>query len=357
VPGPGQSAGTIKTKADTPLFASARTKRVLALDYVNTAEGQVLMPAAALPTVTGFKTLQMMTKPAIADMAIAPGGYYYGGHDFNQYTIVQAEENIYGAPDGNSLLQVYDGSVKKILGEWDASARMIESRSNINGDSNPDSNVEYINLPGQTGEPVRLRPDYVFRFASTPRKETLNVYVLKNEIRVHRMVWGERNVDITKVKLDSDQAMKMAQEAFASRSASPGYPVYPESQYINKEMEVLYSIPETANWQMNLNQVENNSLRYYVNANFQIRNLQAPSNPDNAVSNDPAAPRMMPPPDMYYVSGSLEIDAVTGKILNLNRPVIYRPMYEGIAYPATGGGISAGVAPAPVELMSEPASK
>jgi hypothetical protein len=357
VPGPGQSAGTIK-RADSPLFASALMKRVLPLATIQTPQGEMIMPAALLPT-PGFQTAQAIARPMIADMAIAPG-YYYGGHDFNQYTIVQAEENIYGAPTGSTLLQVYEGSIKKILGEWDASARLIESRSNVNGGSNPDANVEYINLPGRSGEGERIRPEFVFRFASSPRKETLNIYVLKNEIRAHRMVWGERNVDISKVQVDSDKALQMARDAFASRETSPGYPVYPEAQNLSREMEVLYSVPADANWQVSLNQVENNALRYYVNANFRIKNdkYQAPP----PVPSGDMKPDTMPMPvpyaeEYYYVSGSLEVDAVSGKVISLNRPVVYRPVYERV-YPAVGiGGGSAGSAPAPIELMDNAASK
>jgi hypothetical protein len=348
---PAQVSSTVTAAPSSIFFASALIKRPLFLGYENGTK----VPVAYLPSgqESDFAIQQVaMTKPAIAP------GYYYGGHDFNQYAIQFAEENIYPAAKGSSLLAVYNQSIQPLLKEWDVSARLIESRAQINA-----QDPEYIQLPGSSGEPMKVLPQYVFRFASTPLKQTLNVYVLSNEIRVHRMVWGEAQIDINRVKIDSDQALAIARKAFADRQSKPAYPVYPNAEEQQRpNVEVIYDLPEKLTWQLNLNQQEGKKLRYFLSFYWSQGQrtggvpLPVPrpepaamtSMADTSVSSSGAAPTIAidPPapgrpdtqPYMSY-SGSLELDAVSGEILSLNRPVYYK------SYPGevSSGGGSTGV--------------
>lgn len=345
---PATPAGPTQQQSAQPVLASALMKRTLQLQRVN---GQVLPVAAVTPTsVGGFTVKQVATgiaiaEPAVSRPAIAPA-YYYGGHDFNQYTIQYAEENLYPGASG-TLLSVYEGTVKGILQEWDADARLVESRAQLNV-----QDEEYIYLPGrENDEPMRIRPDFVFRFASTPRKETLNIYVMGKETRVHRMVWGEPAIQIERVQVDSDRAVSIAQQAFASRNDNPGYPVYPEAEQRqrSRNMEVVYEIPADLQWHVQLNQQSRDQLRYFLHFNFvREQPLPAPgatppplmvSQDDGSVSSEPVSQKPLPP-DAYYnfhLHGSIEIDAITGEIKNMNRPVLYRPVYDGGAEPGFPG--------------------
>lgn len=339
---PGQTFTQTPSKG---VMHSALLKRTLQLQKI---DGQVVPVAAIeIPAEQSFGLKQiavaepiMATRPAIG---IAPG-YYYGGHDFNQYSIQYAEENVYPAAQGNTLLQVYNQSIKPILNEWDSAARLIESRANVNGQEE-----EYIYLPGKDGEPLRYKPLFVYRFASTPKKETLNVYVLNGEIRAHRMVWGEPQIEIGKVKIDSDKALEIARKAFADRNTAPGYPVYPTVEDTKNGAEVIYNVPQDLQWQLTLSQQSRDQIRYYLNFNYRQPFSDAdlpkpmpvpqidPASPDaEAARKEELARSSMPyPGDPYhYLYGSVEIDAITGEIKNLNRPVIYRAVM--------GGGASAG---------------
>lgn len=355
-----------------PVLSSALLKRPLQLANIN---GMIQPIAAVMPVSDGSFSIQQVSTPgsmgsglvmpvpisaradaAISRPAIAPG-YYYGGHDFNQYMIQFAEENMYKAATGTTLLNVYNQDIKPILSEWDSAGRLIESRANIGG-----AEEEWIQLPGKEGEPLRLRPNFVFRFASSAKKETLNIYVLSNEIRVHRMVWGEPSIAIDKVQIDSDKAVEIARKAFADRTAKPGYPVYPE--VAEKNMDIIYEIPTDLKWNVQLNQQDRNQIRYFVNFNYQkqvqgsgpmpkpvpmpepmIAESQAA--PDTPVSNVARTTVAVAPayPDSYmqHYYGSAEIDAVTGAIKSLNRPVYYSPypmpMYDnGSTGSSSGGG-------------------
>lgn len=323
------------------VLGSALYKRTLQLA---TIDGQVVpIASVSVPTQASFSTKQVKTaitiaEPALTRPAIEPG-FYYGGNDFNQYMIQYAEENLYPAPQGNSLLDVYKNDIEPILAEWDATGRLVETRAQINGNE-----IEYIYLPGQEGEPLELKPDYIFRFASSPKKETLNIYVMPKEIRVHRMIWGEPEIEIKKVKIDSDQALSIAEKAFANQDKKPGYPVYPDQN--ERNVEIIYDLPNNLQWQLYLNQQSQNEMRYFLNFQF-VRKVKASSVPtssikdsdldmpkdDQSVSNDNSSSgsnsspgSVMQSPEAYYdeyLYGSAEIDAITGKILSLNRPVIY----------------------------------
>ena len=310
-----------------PVLASALLKRPLQLGRV---DGQIVPLAQVLSAPDAqadfsIKLSMPAMEPAIGRLSIAPG-YYYGGHDFNSYSIQYAEENIYPAASANSLLTVYNQNVKPIIAEWDADARLLESRAQVNA-----QHEEYIQLPGKD-EPIRVKPRFVYRLASNAKKETLNVYVLDKEIRVHRMVWGEQNLDIAKVTIDSDDAIAIARKAFASKNDPAGIEVYPKAD--NPEAKIVYDLPEELHWSLNLNQQSQNSLRYFVNFNFQ--------NPDAGVPQPDSEPVEIESPDGERVSiarpmipmqaelyGSLEIDAISGEILSMNRPVIYLHYYGG----------------------------
>ncbi|MGE3724600.1 MAG: hypothetical protein AB7I41_03560 [Candidatus Sericytochromatia bacterium] len=361
----GQISPTLQSASQKGFFSSALIKRPLFLRQEN---GQNV-PVAYLPSgqESDFSVKQMaMTKPAIAP------GYYYGGHDFNQYAIQFAEENIYPSAKGNSLLEVYNQSILPLLKEWDSSARLIESRAQINAQE-----PEYIQLPGRSGEPMKVLPNYVFRFASSPLKQTLNIYVLSNEIRVHRMVWGEAQIEINRVKIDSDQALDIARKAFVNRQSKPGYPVYPAAEELQRPgMEVIYELPEKLTWQMHLNQQEGKKLRYFLNfywnrsgsvvaipgqpvpmpvpmpaiaTDMKVSQVSASSGgaaPDIAIA--PISARAPYMPEQITLSGSIEIDAESGAILSLNRPVNYQ-VYPGAV---SGGSSEASVGSAGVAVAT-----
>lgn len=341
-PTPNQN---IQTQAH-PVLGSALLKRPLLLQKVDGKN----VPVAAIPAASagdfGLKQA-VSTISARADIAIGRPGmgamYYYGGGEFNQYQIQYAEESIHKAATGKSLLEVYNKDVKSLLGEWDTNARMVESRASVNG-----TDEEWIYLPGKDGEPVKLNPLYVFRFSSTPKKETLNVYVLKGEIRVHRMIWGEPEIQIEKVKIDSDEALAIARKAFASKSSKPGYPVYPETQEPN--MKIIYDIPSDLKWNLNLNQQDSKQIRYFLNFSYQKdgqggiypQPVPMPMPLDAATSKEEIAVAPMPAMYIEYYYGSIEIDAISGAIKSMNRPVFYNPYPEqtspGNPGVAEGGG-------------------
>ncbi len=322
VPPPAQQVNNLPAA----VMASALIKRPLRLGRI---DGQMQPLASLIPLQSqSFRTQLSMPRP---DIAIAPG-FFYGGHDFNNFTIQFAEENVYPAPQGNSLLTVYNQSVKPILAEWDSNARLLESRAQVNAE-----HAEFIHLPGRDGEPMKIKPLYVFRFASTPKKETLNVYVLDNEIRAHRMVWGEQNIAIDQVKVDSDEAMTIARAAFSNTSDPAGVQVFPKRS--SAQEKIIYDLPQNMHWTIHLNQQSRNQLRYFISFNYHSPDALPPTPEplpepvpmpeilpaeDATVSNSASAVVIgRPVRPVQHLYGSLEMDAVTGDIKSMNRPVQY----------------------------------
>lgn len=310
------------------LFGNAIQKRTLALDQFarstsgtaqssNAAEASTSGPQKASQTSMGAAAPQAIGAPAMAPQpGIAPragmasdakmAGPWYGGGEFNNFVLQFAEESSFAASKAKTLLTAYSQTVKPLLSQWDASARLIESQANLGSGQNL-NNPGLFYLPDEKGNPVQLKVNYLFRFASTSRKETLVIYLTDTDTRVHRLVWGEANLDLSRIKLDSTQAQDIARKALTSRSKSD-YPVYPDQSYPGQS--VLYEIPANARWQVSLNQ-NNGVSRYFVSVSFE------PANQKN----------------QQTASGSVEIDALTGKIQSLNRPVLYNEFDKG-PYPA-----------------------
>ncbi|MGV3527042.1 MAG: hypothetical protein ACO1RX_22695 [Candidatus Sericytochromatia bacterium] len=257
--------------------------------------------------------------PAPGKMAAdARGGIMMPWHgEFNQVTLKYAEENIYPKAEANSLVAIYNETVADLVKQWDSQARLLESRAQLgNGQG------ESFYLPGDDGKPEEVKVNFLYRLASSQRKETLVVYITDTQTRVHRLVWGEPQIDLNAVKLDSEAAQAKALAALKD-TGKADYPVYPEQS--QPEMQVITDIPADARWQVSLSQNSEQPGRYYVSVQFE------------------ADAKGQLPPDMprrQMVYGSVELNAGTGEITQVNRPVIYAPFIS--ARP--------GMAPMPVPM-------
>lgn len=323
------------------IFSKALSSHSLSLDLFQqgTSDNQgAVSPTAGNPAESAAAPAPSLDKAS--GRMMAP---WYGGGEFNNYVLQYVEESIFPAAQAKTLLTAYKEAVEPLLSEWDSQGRLIESRANL-GDGVSKEMLYY--LPGVNGEPTQLKINYLFRLASSKRKETLVIYLTDEKTHVHRMVWGEPNLDLSNVKIDSQEAKKIALKAFADKDLS-GDQVYP--QEISSEMQVYYDIPADAHWQLYLNQQGQTSAVYFVHVNFEARveipeGLPTPpdypkdvelidpvpdtpvsgaSDPDDSASNDSNEPRSQ----IQSFYGSAQIDAKSGKIISLDRPVFYTHSY------------------------------
>ncbi len=342
-------------------FANATSKRSLNLNNLGSLNGTSASNVSA--TATGSNTAAPAANPESPAVPSAGGmaqpgismPYYpnYGGGEFNQFLAVMAEESLFPGNASRDLSSIYAQSILPVLRQWDLNGRLLESRGNTQPDLKDPNRYEYVYVPGLTAEKqLQLRPDWIFRFASTPRKETLTFYVTPQETRVYRVVWSEPNILIGKVKISVNQAVTLAREALSARNGQVDYPVYPMAgAELGANNTIIYDLPENLNWSVTLGQ-QGEQIRYYLSANYAEAYAQpgvmvvpplnsgsgqtttgggvtgsgtvvAPSQPDQQ-------PTTVRPPECQtyyqpylYLSASASIDAVTGKVLSLNRPVRY----------------------------------
>ncbi|MBT9544837.1 MAG: hypothetical protein IV090_05560 [Candidatus Sericytochromatia bacterium] len=352
-------------------FANATSKRSLNLNNLGSLNGTSASNVSG--SATGSNTAAPAANPESPAVPSAGGmaqpgismPYYpnYGGGEFNQFLAVMAEESLFPGNASRDLSSIYEQSILPVLRQWDLNARLLESRGNTQPDLKDPNRYEYVYVPGLTAEKqLQLRPDWIFRFASTPRKETLTFYVTPQETRVYRVVWSEPNILIGKVKISVNQAVTLARQALSERNSQVDYPVYPMAgAELGANNTIIYDLPENLNWSVTLGQ-QGEQILYYLVANYAEAyaqpgvmvvpplnsgsgqtgggvtgsgtvvaagtatapvSAQAPSQPDQS-------PTTVRPPECQtyyqpylYLSASASIDAVTGKVLSLNRPVRY----------------------------------
>jgi len=313
-PGTGQTGQTGNT-----LFGNALSKRSLSLDLFQAGGGNGNDAGNATAESSQNTAPGAPAPMPAADMAMGGriGIGWFGGGEFNQYVLQFAEESTFAASSAQTLLGAYQQTVQPLLQEWDAQARLLESTAYVGPTGSSNLNQE-IFFPDAQGKPVKADVRFMYRLASSERKETLVVYLTSSETRVHRLVWGESKLDLSQIKVDSNAARDLALKAFQDRSHSAAYPIYPESD--QPEMQILYTVPATARWDIQLNQHSGQTSRYFVSVQFQVADANSPEGQN-----------------MAY--GHAEIDAISGEIQSLNRPVHYRHNFK-YDY-AEGGGSDA----------------
>lgn len=342
-PTPSVSSDTSTNTSASVLFPNALSKRSLSTEAFanaqsgnNTAGGatSVSEDAATSAPAVGRTTPAAAPMVGGADMAegakmIMPG---YFGNPFEQVELKFVEELTFSAAQGTTLLSTYRQDLMPLVNSWDANARLLMSAAS--------EGEQYYYLPNASQEPEQMAVKFSFQWVSNDKKETLMLYVLDQEIRMHRMVWGAPNIDLSKVSIDTAAAQERVKQAFADRSSDPGYPVYPVAGDQDPNIRVLYEIPANAQWDISLNE-QQGKLRYFISVNFKV---------ENPSSNQSEA----------YAGGFVEMDASTGTIEQLNRPTWYAwnetqgggssAGSDGVARASAGVAVSA---PMPVMMESE----
>lgn len=292
----------------------------------------------------------------------APAYGYFPGGDFNTYLPFRAEELRYAGNASSNLQAVYAQAITPIIQEWDSNARLLEARGNTRSDA-----LEPISLPGTMFDATesssrQFKANWVFRFASSPRKETLTLYVNAEETLVYRMVYAAPSLPIEKATLTSEKALEIAKAAFKKREdrSVPNMPpdMPPDGvPSMNPQRHVFYDLPQDLNWRTNLVQ-QDGKLVYIFSFGFETTrtalglskplpsplSTPQPTNTPNIGSSP--YPLVTPTPgdvsyycgesyvnNRVYLSGSASIDAMSGKVLVLSHPIYYDEVWrDGCSY-------------------------
>lgn len=369
---------------ETQLFSKALSRRDLDPAAVN--QDAAVPSAVPTPAPLAAPTAVPMAAPGAygsgygdISSVVSPYGYgyssYFGG-TFNQYEPLRAEELTYPGNASRNLQTVYDETVQPMLQEWDSAARLLETR----GNTRPDQ-PERIYVPGVTDtmdSPREFKAYWIFRFASSPRKETLSIYINPQETLAYRTLYGEPDLALQKAQVSSERAIEIARAAFkdpetrvVSESSSSAWLPYPVPSR-DPNFRVIYDLPTDLNWRTQLFQ-QGPRLVYSLSFDWQTTR-KALGIPEIVVSPVPTAmptpeptalpsspedpnatpfPLVTPTPFAYcagnadevnrvYLSGSISIDAQTGAVLNISRPMYYDSGNNGSYGCAYGGAYSTG---------------
>ncbi len=316
----------------------------------DSGNGSVRSSAPASESASGpvGKSTLAVPQSAIApsaDIAIAPFskmaypyyGYFPAPGAFEEYVMVDYEE---AKADGftGTYLETLNKKVKPVISAWSSDARHTSS----NGST--DNNGLNKSLDSsQEGSPYYYSPyQWQYTYASASKKEVYSIFVSTKETLVLRQKWALKDLDPDQIKIDSNQAIKIITDKISDKSyQSPDMPK-DQPNYYGPNAEILYSIPANGTWSFYLNQeksdiVWNINLNVYNNPPIAVaRDVQVGiATPDIATSGGGsagAAPSMTQPMiNTWYSGGYARINARTGEILSLNRPVKYTEKY----YPYT----------------------
>ncbi len=277
---------------------------------------------------------------ASSGMIAAPVSYFPYPGVFEEYVVIDFEEAKTAGFTG-TYLQALTKIVKPIIKSLGSDARMVNS----NGSSDDNGlNKSQQAEPAQNAQKPMYYPGYQqyqwqFTFVSSSKKEVYNIYISSSETLVLKQVWGLRDLTPDNIKIDSSEAIKAVINAIKDKSFTA-----PDNQpvYMSPEAEVLYDIPPNTSWYLYLEKEKGNlvwNINMNINTNIVYYGIperavmatdtvtasgsgSADASTTNAGTTSPDA-QPIKAPDFWYSGGYAKVDAVTGKVLSLVRPMKY----------------------------------
>lgn len=275
-------------------------------------------------------------------------GYFPSPGPFEEYVMINFEEATSSGFTG-TYIETLTKIVKPIITAWSKDAR----QTSVNGSTDPSGkNVNVDTQKDIAPVPYYYSPyQWQFTYISVSKKEVYNIFVSSNETLVLRQKWVIKDLNPDEIKIDSNQAIKIVTEKISDKNyKSPDN----QEQYKSPNSEILYSIPDKAMWYFYLSQ-EKEGLIWNVNFNFYNQPNVGIAVPlitsDTAVSSGgsasgstgtvspgvstPARPSVAPQPSTYvwYSGGYARINAKTGDVLSLSRPMKYTETSYPYPYP------------------------
>jgi hypothetical protein len=273
---------------------------------------------------------------ASSGIVAAPMSYFPYPGVFEEYVVTDFEE---AKTDGftGTYLQALTKIVKPIVKSLGSDARMITS----NGSTDDNGQNKSQEQPVQNDQKPMYYPGYQqyqwqFSFVSSSKKEVYNIYISSGETLVLKQTWGLRDLTPDEIKIDSSDAIKAVITAIKDKNFTS-----PDNQniYMSPEAEVLYDIPPNTSWYLYLDK-EKGNLVWNINMNINTNVVYygvpesgvsasgggTASAADGSVTNTTkptSEPVPIKAPDFWYSGGYAKIDAATGKVLSLVRPMKY----------------------------------
>lgn len=221
------------------------------------------------------------------------GGYLNSQNPFEEYIMSDYQEAKTTGFNG-SLLEGYTKIVKPIIKEWtsDAKATYIYGNLNQNGSLEASDNI-YSPHPLQ------------YTYVSPSKKEVYSILVSQKETLVLRQKWILKNFIDSNIKIDSQKAIQIYNDKVKDKNYNTEY----DNNNLSQNSQPLYEIPNNSYWTFYLSQ-EKDYLIWNINLNYTYPTI-APVPNNQAYTNT------------WYSGGYAKINAQTGELLSMSRPVRY----------------------------------
>lgn len=240
--------------------------------------------------------------PSGGDMASgrsAYGGYFTSQNPFEEYAVTDYQEAKTNGFTG-TFLESYNTVVKPILKAWSADAKASSVLGNADQNGKGDENLNNWYSPYQ----------WQFTYVSSSKKEVYSVFISSKETLVLRQKWSLKNLSDQNIKIDSSQAIKIFSDKVKDKNYNSEY----DNNNLGPNSQPLYEIPTNNYWTFYLSQ-ENSLLIWNINTNYFYPTV-APVQNDKAYTNT------------WYSGGYAKINAQTGELIYMNRPVKYTEIVQ-----------------------------
>lgn len=262
-----------------------------------------------------------------AKMAAPYMSYFPAIGPFEEYTVIDFEEARTAGFSG-TYLDTLNKIVKPVIVGLGNDARM----TNSNGSS--DANGVNKSEQNSTAPEISINPSYYqqyqwqFTYVSSSKKEVYSIFVSTKETLVLKQKWGIKDLSPDDIKIDSSKAIQIMTDSIKDKNFKS-----PDNQpvYTDQNSEILYEIPKNTSWYLYLEK-EKGKLIWNINMNVNVYNYPVPmplaETKDTSVSSGGGAVAVAPPmPEYWYSGGYARIDAASGEILSLSRPMRYKNNY------------------------------
>lgn len=272
-----------------------------------------------------------------AKMAAPYMSYFPAIGPFEEYTVIDFEEAKTTGFSG-TYLDTLNKIVKPVVKGLGTDARMTNSNGSSDSNGINKSEEQPQNTTG--GAEIAIYPNYYqqyqwqFTYVSSSKKEVYSIFVSTKETLVLKQKWGVKDLSPDEIKIDSSKAIQIITDAIKNKNFTS-----PDNQpiYAQPNSETLYEIPNNTSWYLYLEK-EKGKLIWNINMNIRYDYPMAvPSvRSDSSVSNTATstAPMIPQQPEFWYSGGYARIDAASGEIMTLTRPMKYKNVYT---YPVPMG--------------------
>lgn len=222
------------------------------------------------------------------------GGYLNTQNPFEEYIMTDYEEAKTNGFKG-TFIEAYNSQVKPILKEWATDAKATYVYGNAGQDGKGDENINNMYSPYQ----------WQYTYASPSKKEVYSILISSKETLVLRQKWTLKDFVDLNIKIDSAKAISI----FSDKVKDKNYNAEYDNNNLGPNSQPLYEIPANSYWTFYLSQ-EKNSLVWNINTNYTYPTMPPISNNKSYVNT-------------WYSGGFAKINAETGDVISMSRPVKY----------------------------------